>query len=234
MCPVWSELNLISLSWGHFLSPQNFSWSTCWFFFFNLLKFTAQIKVRFPSQPSSPIVIERVDGSIHWINHYLQGLPWVLKVPTVLTNSIENTYPIQSAIQPFQVLGPGFCLGTVHSFSRGHDRFATLVCLSFLFVVTNSFRVKSCSMCDGHWEMKGIQWEGIMIFFIQLSYTVRIPIFWLVDLYHVTLGFDRTTSLTSISWCNSRGVNSIHHYHYTMALADSKFDDFCLQCIRFE
>jgi len=50
----------------------------------------------------------------------------------------------------------------------------------------------------------------------------------LVDLYHVTLGYDATTSLTSLSWCNSRGVNSMHHYHYTMALADSIFDDFCL------
>ena len=69
---------------------------------------------------------------------------------------------------------------------------------------------------------------------IQLSYTVRIPIFWLVDLYHVTLGYDATTSLTSLPWCNSRGVNSIHHCHYTMASADSKFDDFCLQCIQFE
>ena len=57
---------------------------------------------------------------------------------------------------------------------------------------------------------------------IQLSYTVRIPIFWLVDVYHVTLGYDTTTSLTSLSWCN------------TMASADSKFDDFCLQCIQFE
>ena len=69
---------------------------------------------------------------------------------------------------------------------------------------------------------------------IQLSYTVRIPIFWLVDLYHVTVGYDATTSLTSLSWCNSPGVNSIHHCHYTMALADSKFDDFCLQCVQFE
>ena len=71
-------------------------------------------------------------------------------------------------------------------------------------------------------------------FIIQISYTVRIPIFRLVDLYHVTLGYDETTSLTSFSWCNSRGVNSIHHCHYTMASADSKFDDFCLQCIQFE
>ena len=47
------------------------------------------------------------------------------------------------------------------------------------------------------------------------------------DLYHMTLGYDATTSLTSLSWCNSRGVNSTHHCHYTMALADSKFDDFC-------
>ena len=74
-------------------------------------------------------------------------------------------------------------------------------------------------------------WTEIII---QLSYTLRIPIFWLVDLYHVTLGYDATTSLTSLSWCNSCGVNSIHHCHYTMALADSKFDDFCLQCIQFE
>ena len=72
------------------------------------------------------------------------------------------------------------------------------------------------------------------IFIIQISYTVRILIFWLVDLFHVTLGYDETTSLTSLSWCNSRGVNSIHHCHYTMASADSKFDDFCLQCIQFE
>ena len=81
-----------------------------------------------------------------------------------------------------------------------------------------------------------MQEEQVFYFFfiIQLSYTVRIPIFWLVDLYHVTLGYDATTSLTSLSWCNSRGVNSIHHCHYTMALPDSKFDDFCLQCIQFE
>ena len=35
-------------------------------------------------------------------------------------------------------------------------------------------------------------------------------------------------------WRHYRGVNSIHHCYYTMALADSKFDDFCLQCIQFE
>ena len=42
----------------------------------------------------------------------------------------------------------------------------------------------------------------------------------------MTLGYDTTTSLTSLPWCNSRGVNSIHHCHYTMASAE--FDDFCL------
>ena len=26
-------------------------------------------------------------------------------------------------------------------------------------------------------------------------------------------------------WCNSRGVNSTHQCHYTIALADSKFDN---------
>ena len=36
---------------------------------------------------------------------------------------------------------------------------------------------------------------------------------------------DETTTLTSLSWRNSRGVNSTHHCHYTMASADSKFDD---------
>ena len=41
----------------------------------------------------------------------------------------------------------------------------------------------------------------------------------------MTLGCDETTSSTSLSWCNSRGVNSIHHCHYTMASVDSKFDD---------
>ena len=39
------------------------------------------------------------------------------------------------------------------------------------------------------------------------------------------LGCDKTTSLTSLSWCKSCGVNLTHHCHYTMALADPKFDD---------
>ena len=69
---------------------------------------------------------------------------------------------------------------------------------------------------------------------IRLLYTVRIPIFWLADLYRLILGCDETTSLTSLSWCNSRGVNSTQHCHYTMASADSKFDDFFVQCIQFE
>ena len=29
----------------------------------------------------------------------------------------------------------------------------------------------------------------------------------------------------SLLWCNSRGVNSTHQCHYTIALADSKFDN---------
>ena len=37
----------------------------------------------------------------------------------------------------------------------------------------------------------------------------------------------------SLSGCNCRGVNSTLHCHYTMASADSKFDDF-FQCIQFE
>ena len=31
------------------------------------------------------------------------------------------------------------------------------------------------------------------------------------------MGYDETISLTSLSWCNSRGKNSTHHGHYTMA-----------------
>ena len=60
---------------------------------------------------------------------------------------------------------------------------------------------------------------------IQLSYTVGIPIFWLVDLCHVMLGCDETTSLTSLSWCSSRGVNSTHHCHCAMASVDSNYDE---------
>ena len=44
-------------------------------------------------------------------------------------------------------------------------------------------------------------------------------------MYHVILGCDETTTSTSLSWCNSGGVNSTHHCYYTMAPADSKFDD---------
>ena len=42
----------------------------------------------------------------------------------------------------------------------------------------------------------------------------------------MTLGCDETTSLTSLSWCNSCGVNSTHHCHYTMASADSSLKIF--------
>ena len=47
----------------------------------------------------------------------------------------------------------------------------------------------------------------------------------MADLYHVILGCDETTTLTSLSWCNSRGVNSTHHCHCTMASDDSQFYD---------
>ena len=62
---------------------------------------------------------------------------------------------------------------------------------------------------------------AIIKFIIHLSYTVRIPIFSLAGLYHVILRCDETTSLTSLPWCKSHRVNSTHHCHYTMALADS-------------
>ena len=41
--------------------------------------------------------------------------------------------------------------------------------------------------------------QGLIII-IQLSYIVRIPIFWST---HVILGCDATTTSTSLSWCNS-------------------------------
>ena len=79
---------------------------------------------------------------------------------------------------------------------------------------------------------------GYCLFTIQLSYTVRVPIFWLAALYHVILGCDETTTLRSLSGRNNRGVNSTHHCHYTMASADSNFvvSMQCLfvQCIHFE
>ena len=39
------------------------------------------------------------------------------------------------------------------------------------------------------------------------------------------VGCDETTTLTSLSWCYGRGINATHHLHYTMASADSQFDD---------
>ena len=60
---------------------------------------------------------------------------------------------------------------------------------------------------------------------IQLSDTVRIPIFWLAELHLVIQGCNGSASLTLLSW-DSRGWNSTHHRHYTMASADSKFHDF--------
>ena len=64
------------------------------------------------------------------------------------------------------------------------------------------------------------------ILIIQLSYTLRVLILWLADLYHVILGCNETTTLSSLLRCNSRGVNSTRHCHYTMASVDSKFNDF--------
>ena len=58
---------------------------------------------------------------------------------------------------------------------------------------------------------KLIEMVLILIIIIQLSYTVRIPIFWLADLYHAILSYDETNTLTSLSYCNSTGVNSIHY-----------------------
>ena len=76
---------------------------------------------------------------------------------------------------------------------------------------------------------------SVLPIIIQISYTVEILIFWSADLYYVILGCDKKTALTSLSWCNSRGVNSTHHCHYTMASADSNIlvsmQCFSVQCI---
>ena len=42
---------------------------------------------------------------------------------------------------------------------------------------------------------------------------------------NVILGCGETTTLMLLLWCNIHGVNSTHRCHYTMAPADSKFDD---------
>ena len=42
---------------------------------------------------------------------------------------------------------------------------------------------------------------------------------------NVILGCGETTTLMLLLWCNIHGVNSTHHCHYSMAPADSKFDD---------
>ena len=73
---------------------------------------------------------------------------------------------------------------------------------------------------------KLIEMVSILIIIFQLSYTVRIPIFWLADLYLPILGYGETNTLTSLSCCNSSGVNLIHHCHYTITPVDLKFDDF--------
>ena len=69
--------------------------------------------------------------------------------------------------------------------------------------------------------MKNGQKSNVVTVIIQLSYTVRILICWLADLYQMILGYDKTPSL-----CHCRGVIAVtHHSHYTMASAHSKFDD---------
>ena len=53
--------------------------------------------------------------------------------------------------------------------------------------------------------------SSLFVIVIQLSYTAGISIFWLADLYHVILGCDETTSLTSLSWCKFNTSLSLHH-----------------------
>jgi len=69
----------------------------------------------------------------------------------------------------------------------------------------------------------------LLCLLINTLYEFRI--FCSADLYDVILGCDETTILTSLSLCNSRGVNSTYHCHYTMASADMVVS---VQCIQFE
>ena len=93
----------------------------------------------------------------------------------------------------------------------------SIIAISIINKITNSSRVLPTSRVF-----------YAASFIIQLSYTVPIQIFWWADLYPVILGCDETTTLTSLSLCNSRGVNSTHHCHYTMDSADSNFNEcFC-------
>ena len=64
----------------------------------------------------------------------------------------------------------------------------------------------------------------INIIFIQLS--LSLYKFWFSDWLICTMWYwvvTKTTSMTSLSWCNSCGVNSTHHCHHTTASTDSKF-----------
>ena len=64
----------------------------------------------------------------------------------------------------------------------------------------NNRRIQKSLACGSAWFTTSNIPRGLSAFFIQLAYTVRIPIFWLVDFYHVTLSCDETTFLTSLSW----------------------------------
>ena len=65
-------------------------------------------------------------------------------------------------------------------------------------------------------------------FIIQLSYYCTISDFlfrWFVPRDTGSLR-NKLFDVIIVTCCISRGVNSTHHCHYTMASADSKFDDF--------
>ena len=71
------------------------------------------------------------------------------------------------------------------------------VCLQINCVVTK-YPGNHCFM---NWDSMVLDWDstGCLIgFIIQLSYTVRIPVFWLADLCHMILGCNETTTLMSL------------------------------------
>ena len=130
----------------------------------------------------------------------------------------------------FTLSGVAFSNSSMTSFSLnfGAKRFSPTVTVSCgkIFKLLFKFKLTRILTIFGYY--------GIMAPIILLFIHCTNSDFLLADLYHVTLGYDAITSLTSLSWCNSRGVNSIHDCLYTMALTESKFDDSFLQHIQFE
>ena len=70
-------------------------------------------------------------------------------------------------------------------------------------------------LCAGRWAYKrafGV-FEPVIIIFLVLEGGEE-------KARRSLLGYDKTTSLTSLSRCNNCGAKTTHQCHYTMALAE--------------